>query len=214
MKARSYPIVLSLALCLLAPSSFRAADAAVSSHSFVDPDDASVAAIRQLGERAIDQSGHALIAEVRRVLTNTSPALAVGVLHLKDYKLPPPTPGKPAVTALRRTSLRVRNPANSPDAADLAALETIQRQLEHGDDVSKVLVQRVSLPGVPAEWRVYRPLVTLKQCMDCHGADNLLAPGVADTLKVFYPTDAAVNYKAGQWRGLIRASIVEPPTNP
>jgi hypothetical protein len=214
MKARSYPVVLSLAFGLLAPSSVRAADAAVSPYSFVDPDDAAVAEIRQLGERTIDQYGNALIAEVRRALTNTSPALAIGALHLKEYKLPLPTPGKPAVTALRRTSLRVRNPANSPDAADLAALEKIQLQLERGDEVSRVLVQRVSLPGLASEWRVYRPLVTLKQCMDCHGSDKILAPGVSDTLKVFYPSDSAVNYKVGQWRGLIRASIAMPAKHP
>ena len=122
-----------------------------------------MAEIRRLGERTIDQSGGALINEVRRVLAGTTPALAIGKLHLKDYKLPLPIAGKPTVTGIRRTSLRVRNPANSPDAADLAALETIRTQLERGDDVAKVLVQRVTLPGLPPEWRVYRPLAVLKQ---------------------------------------------------
>ena len=118
------------------------------------------------------------------------------------------------MTAIRRTSLQVRNPANAPDPADLAALELIRGQLENGDDVAKVLVQRVTLPGQPPEWRVYRPLVTLKQCLECHGPTDTLAPGVADTLKVFFPSDQAVNFKAGSWRGLIRASIVEPAKQP
>lgn len=155
-----------------------------------------------------------MIGEVRRVLATTTPALAVGKLHLKEYKLPLAMPGKPVVSELRRTSQRVRNPANSPDAADLAALEVIQDQLQRGDDVAKVLVQRVSLPGKTPEWRVYRPLVTLKQCIDCHGAEATLAPGVADTLKVFYPADKAVDYKTGAWRGLIRVSITEPAQKP
>lgn len=170
-----------------------------------------MAEIRKLGERTIDQAGNAMIGEVRRVLSTTTPALAIGKLHLKDYKLPLAMAGKPVVTELRRTSLRVRNPANSPDAADLAALDLIQGQLERGDDVAKVLVQKVTLPGQPPEWRVYRPLALLKQCVDCHGADAALAPGVTDTLKVFYPADKAVGYKPGEWRGLIRASIVESP---
>lgn len=213
MKARSYPVVLSLACGFVASSTGWAA-AAESPHTFVDPDDPAVTEIRRLGERTIDQAGNAMIGEVRRVLATTTPALAIGKLHLKEYKLPLAMPGKPVVNALRRTSFRVRNPANSPDAADLAALELIQGQLQRGDDVAKLLVQRVSLPGQPPEWRVYRPLATLKQCMDCHGADPVLAPGVADTLKVFYPADKAVDYKPGEWRGLIRVSITEPALKP
>jgi hypothetical protein len=214
MKARSYPIVLSLACGFVASSTAWAAAAAESPYSFVDPDDPAVAEIRKLGERTIDQAGSAMIGEVRRVLTTTTPALALGKLHLKDYKLPAAAPGKLGARELRRTSLRVRNPANSPDAADLAALKLIQGQLERGDDVAKVLVQRVNLPGQPPEWRVYRPLATLKQCMECHGAEAVLAPGVTDALKVLYPADKAVDYKPGEWRGLIRASIIEPEKQP
>jgi hypothetical protein len=213
MKARSYPVVLSLACGFVASSTGWAAGVE-SPHVFVDPEDSTVAEVRRLGERTIDQAGNALIGEVRRVLATTTPALAIGKLHLKEYKLPLPMPGKPVVTGLRRTSLRVRNPANSPDAADLAALELIQGQLQRGDDVAKVLVQRVTLPGQSPEWRVYRPLVALQQCMDCHGKDAALAPGVTGTLKVFYPADQAVNYKTGEWRGLIRVSIAEPPKKP
>jgi hypothetical protein len=213
MRARSYPVVLSLA-CGFVASSTAWSSVVDPPHAFVDPDDPAVAEIRRLGERTIDQAGNAMISEVRRVLATTTPALAIGKLHLKEYKLPLAMPGKPVVTELRRTSLRVRNPANSPDAADLAALEVIQGQLQRGDDVAKVLVQRVALPGQPPEWRIYRPLATLKQCMDCHGTDAALAPGVADTLKVFYPADKAVDYKPGEWRGLIRVSIAELPKKP
>lgn len=215
MKARFYPVVLSLACGLAAGSAVLAADAAAPTpHAFVDPADPAVAEIRKLGERALDLSGTALIVEVRRVMADNTAALAIGKLHLKDYKLPATQPGQPAITAIRRTSLRVRNPANAPDAADLAALERIQGQLENGDEVSKVLVQRVTLPGQQPEWRVYRPLVTLKQCLDCHGGPEALAPGVADTLKVFYPADQATNFRTGSWRGLIRASIADAPGKP
>lgn len=214
MKARFYPVVLSLACFLAAWAAARAADAAPQPHAIVNPDDPIVAEIRQVGERAIDHSGSALLMEVRRVMANTTPALAIGMLHLKDYKLPAAVPGQPAITTIRRTSLLVRNPANSPDAADLAALERIQGQLDRGDEVDKVIVQRVTLPGQPPEWRVYRPLVTLKQCLDCHGPPGTLAPGVPDTLKVFYPADKALNYRTGSWRGLIRASLSEPAKTP
>lgn len=211
MKVRLYPVVLSLAVGLLAAPLSRAAEPAALPYAFVDPADPSIVEIRRLGERTLDQAGVALLLEVRRVLTNTAPAMAIGVLHLKDYKLPAATPGKPAVTELRRTSLKVRNLANTPDAPDLAALETIKRQLEEGDPVAKVLVQKVSLPGRPTEWRVYRPLAVMKECLECHGAADQLAPGVQDALKIFFPHDAAVDYKSSEWRGLMRVSITAPP---
>jgi hypothetical protein len=215
MKARFYPVVLSLALGLLAPISCRAADAADSPHfSFVDPDDPALAAIRLVGVRTIDQSGNALLGEVKRVLTTTSPALAVGMFHLKDYKLPLPARGEPVVTALRRTSLRLRNSSNIPDEADLAALAKIQSELEAGDSVSPLLMQRVIHPDQPVEWRVYRPMVVMKQCLSCHGPDQALAPGVIESLQVFFPRDNAAGYKSGEWRGLIRVSITEVPKKP
>lgn len=207
MKARSYPVVLSLACGLGALVAARAADADTASHVFVNPDDPRVADIRRAGERVIDHAGTALVLEVRRVLANTAPSMAIGKLHLKEYKPPAAVPGQPVVASVHRTSLRLRNPANAPDAADQAALELIQKQLNDGDEVANVLVQRVTQTGQTPEWRVYRPLVTLKQCLDCHGPPGSLAPGVPDTLKVFYPTDTAVDFRTGSWRGLIRVSI-------
>ncbi|MFZ5494619.1 MAG: Tll0287-like domain-containing protein [Verrucomicrobiota bacterium] len=207
MKARSYPVVLSLACGLGALVAARAAAADTPAHVFVNPDDPRVADIRRAGERVIDHAGTALVLEVRRVLASTAPSMAIGLLHLKEYQPPAPVPGQPAVASVHRTSLRLRNPANAPDGADQAALELIQRQLDDGDEVAKVLVQRVTLAGRPPEWRVYRPLVTLKLCLDCHGPPGSLAPGVPDTLKVFYPADEAVDFRTGSWRGLLRASI-------
>lgn len=214
MKARFYPVVLSLACGLIPFSAARAADTAAMPYSFIDPNDASAVEIRRLGERVIDHAGSTLITEMRRELAEKTPALAVGAMHLKNYKLPAAAPGRPAVTAIKRTSLRLRNPANAADAADQAALELIQRQIDSGDPVSSLLMQKVGAPGQPVEWRVYRPLVALSQCLVCHGPDEALASGVAETLKVFYPADQAVKYRSGEWRGLLRVSLAEPAKKP
>jgi hypothetical protein len=210
MKARSCPVVLSVLVSLLLSSVGRAEEPPVLKHAFLDPGDPAVTEVRRLGEWTLDRAGVMMQTEVRRVLADTAPAMAIGVMHLKDYKLPTYAPGKPAVTELRRTSLHVRNPANTPDAADQAALALIKEQLDQGDPVAKILVQQVQQPGQPAEWRVYRPLVVIKQCLLCHGDPANLAPGVQEALKVFYPRDTAVDYKEGDWRGLMRVTLVVP----
>ena len=167
MKARTYPLVLSLAGALLGSAASWSAVPAPLPHVFLDPQEPLVGEIRRLGENTIDRAGTALVLEVRRVLARTPTVDALGVMHLRDYKLPAPAPGSiMTVTKLQRTSLRVRNPANAPDAADRAALDLIQAQLEQGDPVAKVLVQRVMTPGQPPEWRVYRPLSAMKECLE------------------------------------------------
>lgn len=211
MKARSCPVVLSLALGLALAPAVCTADAAASPYTFVDPGDPAVKEIRLIGERAVDQAAGTMLVEVRRVLASNTPAMAIGILHLKDYKLPPAKPGRPVVTGLRRTSFRVRNPANAPDPADRAALELIREQRDQGEGVAKLLVQRINRTDGPVEWRVYRPLVAMKQCLYCHGSAGSLAPGVHDALNTFYPDDSAVDYEEGDWRGLIRVSIVLAP---
>lgn len=213
MKARLYPVVLSLAwACAISPSRVQAA--AEPSSAFVDPADPAAAAYRQQGERVIDQVGGSLISELHKVLSSMPTALALGSVHLKNYRPPSSPRGKPPVITVRRTSLQVRNPANAPDAADRAALERIQAAVDGGEPIPPVLIQKIEAPGQPVEWRVYRPLAVLKDCIDCHGPKRSIAPDVLATLSKLYPDDKAVDYPAGAWRGVIRVSLADPKRKP
>lgn len=179
--------------------------------SWVENPDAAQVGIRTLGERTIDRIGSALIAEVERVLTSQGLDAAVEELHLKNLKLPRPAEGKPRVVAMKRTSLRIRNPDNAPDAADLAALERIVETLNSDEPPPKVLLQKVEAPGAPVEWRVYRPIAVTEHCLLCHGKGEALQPSVQSAVARKFPEDKAVNYSAYDWRGVIRVSITEPP---
>jgi hypothetical protein len=209
MNARLSLISVPLACGFLAAYSVRAAEATEPQYTYFEPDAPSVAEISALGESVIADAANAILVEVRHEVASKSAAKAIDVMHIKNYRLPAHVPGKPAVTALRWTSLRVRNPANAPDPAEMAVLKLIQRQLELGDAVDRVIVQKIEVARQPAEWRVYRPLAMSKQCLDCHGTEETLAPGVAASLKAKFPTDEARDYITGQWRGLLRVSIVK-----
>jgi hypothetical protein len=183
--------------------------------TWVDPDDPAVAAIRRSGESAIQLIGNKLILEVSQVLAAKGAEDAIDVLHLKTLVLPPAAPGKPAITAVRRTSLKVRQPANAPDNADLAALMSIQKELMDGNSPPKLLMQRIEADGTaPAEWRVYRPISVMSACIVCHGPVDSLLPSVKAKLERLYPEDKAVNYSVYDWRGVIRVSVAVPPPLP
>lgn len=101
----------------------------------------------------------------------------------------------------------IRDPRNSPDGADAAALNKIDTQLKDGDSPDKMIVQKIEQAGRPVEWRVYRPIAASKSCLACHGDPNSFQPGVKEALDRLYPEDKAVAYTAQEWRGVIRVSL-------
>lgn len=180
--------------------------------SWIDPTDPTIAPLRQAGERLIDRVGQMLIYEVEHTVAEKGVAKAMELAHLKDLTLPKSVPGQPRVTAIKRTSLQLRSPANQPDLGDQAALEAIDTALRDGDDVPNLLIQRLDRPGDPTEWRVYRPLVAVPICLKCHGPLENLKPEVRSLLTQKFPADQATGYTAYKWRGLIRVSLAAPET--
>jgi hypothetical protein len=216
MKAKTLAVLGSIFSYGILVAALSAADATPAppapppNFSFVDADDPSVTAIAKFGADSIEQIGALLISEVARELATKDTALAVSTLHLKNMPLPTALPGKLRITAIKRTSVLVRNRLNAPDAADQAALDVIQGQLDNNNAVAKVLVQKVEHPGAAVEWRVYRPIAAAPSCLACHGDPDTFRPGVKEALDHLYPEDKATGYTAHEWRGVIRVSIAEP----
>lgn len=207
---KTLPMLLFLAGAMLAG---RAAETAPASGSlpftWVELDDPAAAAIRRNGDEIIKRVGTTLIYEVEHSLKVDGLAKTLQVVHLRDFVLPKPAAGQPRLTAIKRTSLQLRNPANAPDAADRAALEKINTALQEGDDIPPLLIQRIQPADAPVEWRVYRPITTMPLCLQCHGKKETLAPEVRAYLDFHYPADAAAGYTTYQWRGVIRASFAD-----
>ena len=181
-----------------------------STATFVAGGDAATTQIAQYGFKMIEQIGGMMIAEVNRELANREISEAVSLMHLKTQELPKPVAGKPAITAIKRTSLLIRDPRNAPDAADTAALNKIHAQLMADQLPDKMLVQKIEHAGQPVEWRVYRPIAASQSCLACHGDPKTFRPGVKAALDLLYPEDKALDYGAKEWRGIIRVSLTAP----
>jgi hypothetical protein len=178
----------------------------------VDPAAPEVAALRQAGEAATAAVAGRLIIELTAALANGGPEQAVEVCHVRAQPLTRETPpGYPQVTAVKRTSLRLRNPANTPDAAEQAALEHVAALIAGGKPAPALLVQKVETNGTPApEWRVYRSVFIQPACLACHGSSEAQSPALRALLRERYPQDAATGYAAGDWRGFLRVTVHQP----
>ena len=202
---------LFLAVPFATPASAAEGGAALPAR-FVNDDTAEVAEVRRLGGDAINRLAVTLVREVTSAIAKDGPEAAVDVCHLKALPMTNGTvAGLPRITAVKRTSLKLRNPANAPDAADQLALDYIRQQMENGDAPSALLIQRVESPSAAPEWRVYKPLGVTTTCLACHGDPAEQSAALRAKLSALFPADQATGYNAREWRGLIRVTVADAP---
>jgi hypothetical protein len=106
---------------------------------------------------------------------------------------------------IRRVSLRLRNPANEPDAFERAALESFDRlpldarpAAEHWEVVRD---------GGLEALRYLKPVVANAMCLTCHGEKARIPPAVQAVIAREYPDDRATGFAAGDVRGAVSVRV-------
>jgi hypothetical protein len=105
--------------------------------------------------------------------------------------------------AIRRVSLRQRNPKAVPDAWERAALEDFDRRAAAKEPPATLERAEVVIENGRPVQRYVRALPTVDLCLNCHGRDERVSPAVQARLKALYPDDRAVGYSVGEIRGAI-----------
>jgi hypothetical protein len=99
-----------------------------------------------------------------------------------------------------RTSLKLRNPDNTPDAWETAVLRNFAARAAAGEDLQQVEFSAVVDQQGRRTFRYMKAIPTAeKPCLACHG--KALAPQVQERLAELYPADQATGYSAGELRG-------------
>jgi len=104
-----------------------------------------------------------------------------------------------------RTSLRLRNPDNAPDAWEQKILEWFEALREEGQDPATMEYAEVR---DTADGRVFRYMKAIPQgevCMVCHGGESV-PPEVEAKIARLYPQDEARGYAPGDIRGAFTLS--------
>ena len=105
--------------------------------------------------------------------------------------------------AIRRVSLKNRNPKAVPDAWEEAVLKEFDKRAAAGEKPTGLEKGEVVVDGGKKMYRYMKALPTQDLCLNCHGTPDRISPAVQAKLKELYPADKAVGYHAAEIRGAI-----------
>lgn len=130
------------------------------------------------------------------------PASAVAVCNEKAPQLAKAA-SEQTGWAIRRVSLRNRNPKAVPDDWELAALKDFDQRAAAGESPATLEKYGVVASASGKEYRFIKALPVQAMCLTCHGTADAIPPEVAEKIKATYPADKAVGYSVGDIRGAI-----------
>ena len=136
----------------------------------------------------------ALKSELLEAISSAGPVAAIGVCQTRAPVIAEQV-GNEAGVRVWRTALRVRNPANAPDAGARTVLEGFAHRLAAGE--TGPIEEFRTLPDGSA--RYMQAIVTQPMCLACHGP--ALAEPVRQALAKHYPADEATDFRVGEMRG-------------
>ena len=156
-----------------------------------------------------------LLKTLKKELTSTikteGPLEAISFCSLSALPLTDSISGTAGVgIQVKRTSNKFRNPLNAPDEAEKLALAYFEDLAAKGSGLPDQYVQRTTAGG-NISYYFYKPLKMDHACLLCHGKVENTAPDLAARIHELYPNDLAMNYEAGDFRGLVRIKFTGMP---
>lgn len=135
--------------------------------------------------------------ELQAAMQDGGPVNAIGVCKTRA----------PAIAAelsangwsVKRTSLKPRNPLNSPDAFEKETLNDFESKKQQGWSIDKLQYYKLNEVGLQAEFRYMQAIETRPLCLTCHG--EKISSDILARLDASYPDDKARGYQAGDIRG-------------
>ncbi len=150
--------------------------------------------------------GKTLIAELQRAIAAGGPVNAIGVCQTVAPEIAAQKSSEWKMT-IRRTSLKLRQPANAPDAWERRQLLRFAERRAAGEGPATIEIGEYAEKDGKRVFRYMKAIPTGELCLSCHGSG--LAPEVAARLKALYPQDAATGFRIGDLRGAF--TVTETP---
>ena len=106
-----------------------------------------------------------------------------------------------------RSSHRLRNPENAPDAYTEAAIEDFLAAEATGTPAKRLSRAEIVEGAEGRAFRMVKAIPTAKLCLACHGGESV-DPEVEAKLAELYPEDRARGFEVGEMRGVF--TLVKP----
>jgi hypothetical protein len=136
--------------------------------------------------------------ELQKGMQEGGPVNAIGVCKDKAPAIAAAL-GERNGLVVGRTSLRVRNPANTPDVWEKAVLDEFEQRKLAGEDPASMEYYAAAEQMDKTVFRYMKAIPTAELCVACHGAE--IPPDVAAKLEELYPQDKARGFQPGDIRG-------------
>lgn len=163
------------------------------------PSPDAVSAARERARAAADALFARLSGELAAAMQSGGPPAAVAVCRDRAPAIAAEIEAETGVD-IERTAIRVRNPANAPDAWEREAMARFEQRREAGEAWSAMEVAQVETGTL----RWMRPIAMGPMCVACHGGAEVAAE-TAQAIAAAYPQDAARGFAPGQLRGAFTA---------
>ncbi|MXW87150.1 MAG: DUF3365 domain-containing protein [Boseongicola sp. SB0667_bin_21] len=186
---RAFPTVIAIAFCSVA-AAFADEDLAARVDTSREVVKSFAGALQKRLTAAMAAGGPTAAIKVCRI---AAPDIAKEASEARDWRV-------------GRTSLKLRNPANAPDAWELAVLLDFEARKAAGEDPAMIDHAEFVFSDGKRTFRYMKAIGTRQVCTACHGTG--IAPEVAATLDALYPEDRARGFSVGDIRGAF--TITQP----
>lgn len=106
---------------------------------------------------------------------------------------------------IRRTSERWRNPVNAPDSFESGVLRQFAAAAPAARELSQLRFEEVLTSNDGDRLHVMQAIAVQEPCLLCHG--EALAEPIRDSIRLLYPNDHAIGFRAGELRGAFSVSV-------
>ncbi len=137
-------------------------------------------------------------------LKNEGPIAAVNVCKTEAPQITSDVASNSGIS-VERTSLKVRNSANTPDEWELATLISFQQQKAKGASIDSLEKSAYTTSNGQKYYRFMKAIPTQSLCLTCHGKN--IESTLLKTISRQYPYDQATGFSEGSIRGAFTVKI-------
>ncbi|WP_374763016.1 Tll0287-like domain-containing protein [Yunchengibacter salinarum] len=149
----------------------------------------------------------ALKAELKAAISKGGPVAGIRVCHERAPAIAERV-GDTHGWTVGRTSHRLRNPANAPDAWEREGLRAFMLQIARGRDAATLERTLARERDGSRTFRYMKPIIMGDVCTLCHGTS--LSPDIQAALDRLYPADEATGFEPGDLRGAFTLTRTMP----